>query len=102
MIRLGNGHPAECGQDNVALECSSPLDRHNGSASSGHSTSPTRLGEPVSLLAAITHELKMISGGSEAELQVRARVILTEAFGSFEHHAPFAPHEDRAKGGSSH
>ncbi len=102
MIHLGHGHPAECGHDYVALERFSPLDRHNGSASSGYSTSLTRSGEPVSLLAGIAHELKMIGGGNEAELRVRARVILTEAFRSLENHAPGAPHEDRAMGGSSH
>lgn len=102
MIHLGNGHPAECGHDYVALERSSPLDRHNGSAFSGHSTSLTRSGEPVSLLAGIAHELKIISGGSEIELRVRARVILTEAFRSLENHSPGAPHEDRATSGLSH
>ncbi len=102
MIHLGNGHPAECGLDNVAVECSTPLDRHDGSASSRHPSFLTWSGEPVSLLAAIAHELKVISGGSEAELRVKARVILTEAFRTLEIHAPGAQHEDRATDGSSH
>ncbi len=102
MIHLGNGHPAEHGLDNVAFERSTPLDRHDGSASSRHPSFLTWSGEPVSLLAAIAHELKMIGGGNEAELRLRARVILTEAFRSLENHAPGAPHEDRAMGGSSH
>ena len=41
----------------------------------------------TSLLAAIADELRMICGGDEADLRLKARQILEEAFRSFEHTA---------------
>ena len=54
--------------------------------------------EPASLLTAIAHELKTISGGNEAKLLLRARRILTEAFHSIENRAPGNPQGTPAAG----
>ncbi len=97
MIHLGHGHAAERAHDNVAVECSAPVNRLDGSASSRHPSFLTWSGEPVSLLAAIAHELKMIGGGNEAELRLRARRFLTDAFHSLETHVPGAPPRDTAR-----
>ena len=43
--------------------------------------------QPTSLIAAIAHELSKIRGSNEADLCLKARQILTEAFRSIEHAA---------------
>ncbi len=58
--------------------------------------------EPTSLLTAIAHELRTISGGNEAKLRLRARRILTEAFHSIENHAPSIPQGAPAAGRPLH
>ena len=58
--------------------------------------------EPTSLLTAIAHELKTISGGTEAKLRLRARRILTEAFHSIENLAPGIPQGAPAAGRPLH
>ncbi len=58
--------------------------------------------EPSSLLTAIAHELKTISGGNELKLRLRARRILTEAFHSIENLAPGIPQGAPAAGRPLH
>ena len=70
---------------------SAPMDRKVNRLSSKFRCHRRPEEEPTSLLAAITHELKTISGDNEVKLQLRARRILTEAFHSIENLAPGIP-----------
>ena len=58
--------------------------------------------EPTSLLTAIAHELKTISGGNEVKLRLRATRILTEAFYSIENLGPGIPQGAPAAGRPLH